>query len=209
MLTVTENGIYCSAGDFYIDPWGPVERAVITHAHGDHARPGSARYLTARPGEPLLRARLGDGPPIEALDYGAPLSFNGVRLSLHPAGHVLGSAQVRLEHRGQVWVVSGDYKAEPDPTCAPFEPIRCDVFITESTFGLPVYRWTPEAAVLEEIRHWWTANRDAGRTSILFAYALGLSHILLRFRLSAFPVALVLLIFWIGVATGLWYVMVS
>jgi putative mRNA 3-end processing factor len=110
---------------------------------------------------------------IESVGYGEPVSFHSVRISLHPAGHVLGSAQVRLEHRGQVWVVSGDYKAEPDPTCAPFEPLRCDTFVTESTFGLPIYRWRPQAQVFAEIEAWRMANSEKGKASLLFAYALG------------------------------------
>jgi putative mRNA 3-end processing factor len=173
VLQVTESGIYCPAGDFYIDPWGNVERAIITHAHADHARAGSQRYMTARPGEGLLRARLGADVKIEAHRYGESVSLNGVSVSLHPAGHVLGSAQVRLEHRGEVWVVSGDYKLEPDSTCAVFEPVRCHTFLTESTFGLPIYRWRSEAEVFEQINSWWRSNQEKGKASLLFAYALG------------------------------------
>lgn len=173
MLRLTENGLYCPAGDFHIDPWGPVSRAVITHAHSDHARPGSERYWTAAPGERLLRARLGSEAAIEATGYGEARSLNGVRVSLHPAGHVLGSAQVRLEHGGEVWVVSGDYKLEPDPTCAAFEPLRCHTFVTESTFGLPIYRWRPPAETVERIQAWWLDNQERGKASLLFAYSLG------------------------------------
>src|SRR6476620_7559616 len=147
LLQLTEDGLYCAQGDFHVDPWRPVARAVITHAHADHARKGSQRYLAARAGERVLRTRLG----AEAVTH------NGVRVSLHPAGHVLGSAQVRVEHRGQVCVVSGDYKTGPDPTCAPFELVRCHTFITESTFGLPIYRWPSDDEVFAEIRAWWTA----------------------------------------------------
>jgi putative mRNA 3-end processing factor len=150
-----------------------VNRAVITHAHSDHAFPGSRAYLAARPGEALLRARVGANASIQPLDYGASVHLNGVRVSLHPAGHILGSAQVRIEFSGEVWVVSGDYKLEPDPTCAAFEPIACDTFVTESTFGLPIYRWPPETEVFAEIRNWWAANREAGKASVLFAYSLG------------------------------------
>jgi putative mRNA 3-end processing factor len=165
-------GLYCPAGDFYIDPWRPVERAVITHAHGDHARTGSTHYLAAASCEGVLRSRLGD-ISLQTAEYGATIDLSGVRVSLHPAGHVLGSAQVRIEHRGQVWVASGDYKVEADPTCAPFEPVRCDVFITESTFGLPIYRWPSSADVFEDIHRWWSANASAGRASVLFCYAFG------------------------------------
>ncbi|MBC7791580.1 MAG: ligase-associated DNA damage response exonuclease [Anaerolineae bacterium] len=173
LLSVTERGLYCESGDFYVDPWLPVENAVITHAHGDHARWGCRSYLGSRDGERVLRTRLGFDASIRSADYGETLTINGVRVSLHPAGHILGSAQVRIEHGGEVWVVSGDYKTEPDPTCTPFEPVRCHTFVTESTFGLPIYRWAPQADVFAEISHWWSANRDASRASVLFAYALG------------------------------------
>ena len=165
-------GLYCPPGDFYIDPWRPVERAVITHAHADHARTGHTRYLAAADAQHVLRTRLGE-VALETLPYGVPLEVNGVRVSLHPAGHVLGSAQVRIAHRGQVWVVSGDYKLGPDRTCAPFEPQACETFITESTFGLPIYRWADDAAVFADIDGWWAANAAAGRASVLFCYAFG------------------------------------
>ena len=173
MLQVTEYGVYCSRGDFYIDPWGAVDRAIITHAHSDHARLGAKQYLTTQAGQGLLRARLGVDAAIEAYPYGETVSLNGVQVSLHPAGHVLGSAQVRLEYRGEVWVVSGDYKLEPDSTCAAFEPLRCHTFVTESTFGLPIYRWKPQSQVFEQIDAWWRANQEKGKASLLFAYALG------------------------------------
>lgn len=165
-------GLYCPAGDFFIDPWRPVARAVITHAHADHARGGHAHYLAAAAAEHVLRARLGD-IALQTVAYGEPVTINGVRVSLHPAGHVLGSAQVRIEHAGRVWVASGDYKVQPDATCAPFEPVRCDVFITESTFGLPIYRWAPPAQVFADISTWWAGNAAAGRASVLFCYAFG------------------------------------
>jgi putative mRNA 3-end processing factor len=173
LLTITDSGLYCEAGDFHIDPWRPVDRAVVTHAHGDHARWGSRSYLGSREGERVLRSRLGEGARIRTVEFGEMVEIRGVRLSLHPAGHILGSAQVRVEHQGEVWVVSGDYKTEPDPTCSPFEPIRCHTFVTESTFGLPIYRWAPQGEVFEEIRDWWRANREAERASILFGYSLG------------------------------------
>jgi putative mRNA 3-end processing factor len=173
LLRTTEQGLYCEAGGFHVDPWLPVDRAVITHAHGDHARWGSRSYLAARAGERVLRTRLGPDARIATVEYGEPVDMNGVRVSLHPAGHILGSAQVRVEYRGEVWVASGDYKTEPDPTCTPFEPLRCHTFITESTFGLPIYRWTPQADAFRHIRAWWRTNRDAGRASIIYAYALG------------------------------------
>jgi len=179
MLSVTEAGLHCAAGDFYIDPWRPVARALITHAHSDHARPGSAAYWCAAPGEAVLRVRLGSAAAITGLAYGERRTLNGVTVSFHPAGHVLGSAQIRLEHRGEVWVVSGDYKTQTDPTCAAFEPVRCHAFVTESTFGLPVYRWREPGLVFGEIHDWWRRNRDAGRVSVLFAYSLGKAQRLL------------------------------
>lgn len=173
LLQRTESGLYCPAGGFFIDAWQPVDRVVITHAHADHARPGSRHYLVSRTGEHLLRRRIGADARIQPLEYGETITAGDVRVSLHPAGHILGSAQVRIEHRGEVWVVSGDYKLDTDPTCTAFEPIRCHTFVTESTFGLPIYRWPSEAAVVAEINAWWQANRAAGRPSVLFAYALG------------------------------------
>ena len=178
MLTETAHGLYCPAGGFHIDPWHPVPRAVITHAHGDHARPGHEAYLCAAPGAGLLRRRFGPEARIETLEYGASQTIGGVGLSLHPAGHVLGSAQVRLEGRGEdgrceVWVVAGDYKRAPDPTCTPFTPVACDTFVTESTFGLPIYRWDPADAVVREIFDWWTATAADGRCAVLFCYTIG------------------------------------
>ncbi len=173
MLTIAPDGIYCPAGDFHVDPWRPVAHAVITHAHADHATPGSRTYLTARRGEHLLRNRLGPEASIETAGFGERIDINGVGVSLHPAGHILGSAQVRIEYRGEVWVVSGDYRLEPDATCDAWEPLACHTFVTESTFGLPIYRWRPQAEVTGEIDAWWRANREAGKVSVLFAYALG------------------------------------
>jgi putative mRNA 3-end processing factor len=179
LVELTEDGFYCAAGGFHVDPWRPVDRAVITHAHSDHARPGSSRYLAAAPGVGLLQRRLGPAASIEGVAYGAPVTIGGVRVSLHPAGHLLGSAQVRIEHGGAVWVVSGDYKVEPDPTCAPFEPLPCDRFISECTFGLPVYRWPRQRETFAEIDRWWAENASAGRASVIFAYALGKAQRLL------------------------------
>ena len=159
-------------GGFYIDPWRPVDRAVITHAHADHARIGHGRYLAAAPGAGVLKSRLGD-IQLDALPYGERVVHNGVTISLHPAGHVLGSAQVRLEYRGEVWVASGDYKVEGDPTCAPFEPVRCDTFITESTFGLPIYQWRPQEEIFSDINDWWRRNAADERASVLYCYAFG------------------------------------
>ena len=173
LVVARPQGLYCPPGDFYIDPWRPVERAVITHAHADHARTGHAHYLAQHGSEGTMRTRLGADIALQTLAYGETITHHGVRLSLHPAGHVLGSAQVRLEHGGQVWVASGDYKLEDDGTCAPFEPVRCDTFITESTFGLPIYRWPSQPELLADINAWWRANVQAGRASVLLCYAFG------------------------------------
>jgi putative mRNA 3-end processing factor len=121
----------------------------------------------------VLQSRLGPAATIEGLDYGEVRDIGGVKVSLHPAGHVLGSSQVRIESGGEVWVVSGDYKLDPDPTCEPFDAVRCDVFITESTFGLPIYRWRTPGEVFAGINHWWAENAAQGRASVLFGYAFG------------------------------------
>jgi len=172
MITSTPSGLFCKIGDFFIDPWEPVARALITHAHSDHARPGSASYLCAAAGETVLRRRIPDGR-IETIPYGDTITIGDARVSFHPAGHILGSAQIRVEHRGEVWVVSGDYKRQADPTCAAFEPVPCHTFITEATFALPIYTWDPAAAIVDDIAGWWRANRMEGRPSVLFCYALG------------------------------------
>ena len=180
LVVLRPEGLYCPPGDFYIDPWRPVQRAVITHAHADHSRSGHAHYLAAAPAQGVMRARLGD-IDLQALPYGQVIDHFGVRVSLHPAGHVLGSAQVRLEHGGRVWVASGDYfvtghdadSREDNLTCDAFEPVRCDCFITESTFGLPIYRWQPQRDIFDDINQWWRANADAGRASLLLGYSFG------------------------------------
>ena len=173
LLQLNPNGLYWTAGDFYIDPWNAVDRAVITHAHADHLCAGSKSYLCARPGEALLRARVGPEAVIESLAYGEARTINGVGVSFHPAGHILGSAQVRIEYQGRVWVVSGDYKLAHDPTCAAFETVSCCTFVTESTFGLPIFRWPEPGETLGEINAWWRANQQAGKASVLFTYPLG------------------------------------
>jgi putative mRNA 3-end processing factor len=172
MIKETPQGLYCEAGDFYVDPWQPVTRALITHGHSDHARPGSDAYLCAAESASLLRRRL-PGALIETQPWGEPVTIGDVRVSFHPAGHILGAAQIRLEHAGDIWVVSGDYKRAADPTCRPFEPVRCDTFITEATFGLPIYTWDPSETVVADIVNWWRDNRAQERSSVLFCYALG------------------------------------
>ncbi len=173
LLKLTGKGIYCAKGGFYIDPWKPVAKAVLTHAHSDHTYRGNKHYLVPKEGERLSRIRLGDEAHISTLPYGEVLDIDGVKVSFHPAGHILGSAQVRVESGGEVWVASGDYKLMPDATCAPFEPVRCNHFITEATFGLPIYRWRPTRFIFEEINGWWLRNRERGKASVIFAYSLG------------------------------------
>ncbi|MBX9573827.1 MAG: ligase-associated DNA damage response exonuclease [Candidatus Obscuribacterales bacterium] len=173
LVTSTNSGLYCPQGDFYIDPWRGVDLALVTHAHSDHARSGSKCYLTSEPGQHVLRARLDPGANVESIAYGKKLTIKDVTVSFHPAGHVLGSAQIRIEHKGQVWVVSGDYKTQLDPTCEAIEPIQCHTFITESTFGLPIYRWPSEQDIESQINGWWQRNKEQGRASVLFAYSFG------------------------------------
>lgn len=174
MLISTPEGLYCRAGNFYIDPCRAVENAVVTHAHSDHARRGATRYFCAEPGTGLLRVRLGAKITAHGVPYGEEFFLGPVKLSFHPAGHILGSAQVRMEYAGEVcWVASGDYKRDADPTCEPFESVPCDVFVTEATFGTPAYRWSKGADLGREIFDWWEANAAAGRNSVLFAYSLG------------------------------------
>ncbi|PBJ82507.1 DNA ligase-associated DEXH box helicase [Lysobacteraceae bacterium NML93-0399] len=172
LIQLRPEGLYCPAGDFHIDPWRPVPRAVITHGHGDHARLGMGAYHTTREGLPILEWRLGEQIYM-AHEYGAPFTMGRAQVSLHPAGHVLGSAQVRVEVDGEVWVASGDYKRQHDPTCAPFEVVRCDTFITEATFGLPVYRWPDTSEVAREIVAWRDRCGERGEAAILYCYALG------------------------------------
>jgi putative mRNA 3-end processing factor len=173
VLELKPEGLYCAAGNFYIDPWRPVARAVITHAHADHARPGMQHYRVSNAGMPLYRARLGSDASLQGVNYGETITLGSAKVSLHPAGHVLGSAQIRVETSAGVWVASGDYKLGFDPTCAPFEPVQCDTFITESTFGLPIFRWQHSSFIWAQIINWWQSNADAGLASVLYCYSLG------------------------------------
>ncbi|GMU87006.1 MAG: hypothetical protein AMXMBFR48_22470 [Ignavibacteriales bacterium] len=180
LLSVNKNGLYCTAGDFYIDPWRGVERAVVTHGHSDHARPGSRSYLSGKASELILKERLGERISIQTAAFGEQVSINGVTVSFHPAGHIPGSAQVRVSYQGEVWVVSGDYKIENDGLAEPFEPVRCHTFITESTFGAPVYHWEKQQKIFEQITRWWGRNREQGKTSVIYAYSLGKSQRLIN-----------------------------
>ncbi|MGF1517266.1 MAG: ligase-associated DNA damage response exonuclease [Nodosilinea sp.] len=171
LISVRPEGLYCEKGDFYIDPWRSVETALITHAHSDHARTGSVQYIATAQSEGILRRRLGQDMALQGVEYGDRLKLGDAWVSFHPAGHVLGSAQVRVEHNDEVWVVSGDYKRCADPSCTPFEVVPCDTFITEATFGLPIYRWDSGAETVRRIYDWWQG--DPERPSILFCYAFG------------------------------------
>ena len=178
MLALDDDGLWCAPGRFHVDPWGAVPLAVITHAHADHARPGSGRYLCAREGAKVLERRLAladpsRAPVIEALDYGEERRIGDALVSLHPAGHVLGSAQVRVRAGGETWLVTGDFKRAPDPTCAPFEPVRADVLITEATFALPIYRWAPTEDVVREVIAYWDEAVGENVNALIFCYALG------------------------------------
>ena len=171
LITVRQEGLYCEQGGFFIDPWRPVELACITHAHSDHARSGSAQYIATEVSEGILRKRLGEQIALQGVEYGQKLKLGNAWVSFHPAGHVLGSAQIRVECGDEVWAISGDYKRGDDPTCAPFEVIPCDTFITEATFGLPIYRWDTGEATCRGIYEWWQS--DLERPSLLFCYAFG------------------------------------
>jgi putative mRNA 3-end processing factor len=172
-LKPSAEGLYCVPGDFFIDPVLPVRRAVITHGHGDHARPGNGQVLATPETLAVMRRRLGAeaGGALEALPYRQPLRLGDVTLRLLPAGHVLGSAQVVLEHGGTRVIVSGDYKRRFDPTCAPFEPEACDVFVTEATFGLPVFRHPPDTQEIEKLLH--SMRRYPERCHLVGVYPLG------------------------------------
>jgi putative mRNA 3-end processing factor len=172
LIRFTDKGLYCEAGGFYIDPWRPVDRAVITHAHSDHAKAGCGSYLCHYLTLPLLQLRLGEHP-YHPIGWNEQINMNGVKLSLHPAGHIIGSSQVRLEYKGEVWVFSGDYKTENDGISGAFEPVKCHTFITESTFALPIYKWKPQQHIYNDIGNWIRTNQANEKTSVLIAYSLG------------------------------------
>jgi putative mRNA 3-end processing factor len=178
LIEFTNKGLCCPQGKFYIDPWKPVDNALITHAHSDHAKAGNKYYLCHHLTKPLLQARLGDHH-YESVEWNEPIFINGVKVSFHPAGHIIGSSQIRLEYENEVWAVSGDYKTENDGISGAFEPVKCNVFITESTFGLPIYKWQPQSTMYEAIRSWILKNKEQGRTSVLIAYSLGKAQRLL------------------------------
>jgi len=185
LIRFTGKSLFCEIAGVHVDPWIPVERAIITHAHSDHAKWGSKNYLAHKHSAPILRMRLGEDINLQTVEYGETFTINGVRFSLHPAGHIIGSAQVRAEYRGEVWVASGDYKLENDKFCAPFESVKCNVFITESTFGLPIYKWQKQDEIFDEINSWHSKNKSEGKASLLMGYSLGkMQRILKNISLS-------------------------
>lgn len=180
LLEFTDKGIYCHAAKVYIDPWKPVDKAIITHGHADHSRWGHQQYITHHRNIPIIAHRLGT-INVTGKEWGEVFTINNVQFSLHPAGHIIGSSQVRVAHKGEVWVFTGDYKDENDGISTPFEPIKCHTFITECTFGLPAFKWTPQKQVFTDINQWWAENKAEGKTSILFGYSLGKAQRLLKY----------------------------
>jgi putative mRNA 3-end processing factor len=180
LIQFSNKGIYCKQGDFYIDPWQPVDLAVTTHGHADHVKWGNKAYLCHDLTKPILNQRLGLDLKIETLPYNKQIDINGVKLSLFPAGHVIGSSQIRLEYKGEICVVSGDYKVEYDGISTAFEPVRCHTFVSESTFGLPIYKWQPQDIIFSQIKDWVSNNHDSNKTSVLVAYSLGKAQRLIK-----------------------------
>ncbi|MEM8846173.1 MAG: ligase-associated DNA damage response exonuclease [Bacteroidota bacterium] len=179
LLQFTEKGIYCEAAKVYLDPWRPVDKAIISHGHADHSRWGHKQYITHHRNIPIIRHRLGD-INVSGKNWGETFTINGVKFSLHPAGHIIGSSQIRVEHKGEVWVFTGDYKIEDDGVCTPYENVKCHTFITECTFGLPAFKWLPQSEVFHDINTWWSQNQAEGKTSVLFGYSLGKAQRLLK-----------------------------
>ena len=179
LLQFTPKGIYCEQADVYLDPWRPVDKAIISHGHADHSRWGHQKYITHHKNVPIVQHRLGD-VNISGKDWGETFSLNNVKFSLHPAGHIVGSSQIRVEHKGEVWVFTGDYKIEDDGLTTPFELVKCHTFITECTFGLPAFQWRPQQEVFNDINQWWAQNKSEGKTSVLFGYSLGKAQRLLK-----------------------------
>jgi len=179
LLQFTDKGIYCPQAGVYLDPWRPVEKALITHGHSDHARWGHKKYLCTESAKPVIKYRL-SSPDIQTVKYGEVITINGVNFSFHPAGHIIGSSQIRVEYNGEVWVFTGDFKLQPDGISEPFELVKCNTFITESTFGLPIYHWKPQADVFEQINLWWRNNKEHNKVSVLSSYALGKAQRILK-----------------------------
>lgn len=173
LIQFTNKGIYCIPGKFYIDPWRPVDLAVISHGHGDHAKWGMKKYLCHHFTKPILKIRIGDDIEVQSVGYNEPMIINGVKVSFHPAGHIVGSSQIRMEYKGFVTVFSGDYKVQYDGISTPLEIVKCNEFITESTFGLPIYNWLTPQQYSEQMMSWVESNREQGKTSVFVGYSLG------------------------------------
>ncbi|KAA1243362.1 ligase-associated DNA damage response exonuclease [Aquimarina sp. RZ0] len=180
LLAFNTNGIYCEAADVYLDPWKPVNKAIITHGHADHSRWGHKEYITHHTNIPIIKHRL-EAINVTGKHYNETFTINNVKFSLYPAGHIIGSSQIRVEHRGEVWVFTGDYKIEDDGISGAFEPVKCHTFITECTFGLPAFKWIPQEEVFKNINSWWSENREDKKTSVLFGYSLGKAQRLLKY----------------------------
>ena len=180
LLAFNDKGIYCAQANVYLDPWRPVTNAIITHGHSDHARWGHKQYITHHFNVPMIKHRLGSDIVVTGKDWNETFTINGVKFSFHPAGHIIGSAQVRVEYKGEVWVCTGDYKTEDDGLSTPYEVIKCHTFITECTFGLPAFKWLPQQEVMNDINGWWAQNKADGKTSVLFGYTLGKAQSLLK-----------------------------
>ncbi|MBS3739580.1 MAG: ligase-associated DNA damage response exonuclease, partial [Psychroflexus sp.] len=180
LLEFNNKGIYCSQADVYIDPWRPVKKAIITHGHADHSRYGHKKYITHHLNIPIIKHRLGK-INVSGVEWKENFTINNVKFSLHPAGHIIGSSQVRVEYNGEVWVVSGDYKTEDDGISGTFQPIKCHSFITECTFGLPVFKWQPQKEVFDEMNNWWKDNQDNNMTSVVMVYSLGKAQRVLNY----------------------------
>ncbi|MDP4813666.1 MAG: ligase-associated DNA damage response exonuclease [Saprospiraceae bacterium] len=179
LLVHTALGLYCPKADVYLDPWKPVKKAILSHGHADHARWGSSSYLCTPTAAPVIKYRLGE-INLETLPFGKEKLINGVSFSFHPAGHILGSAQIKVSYKGEIVVFSGDYKTANDGFSEAFEPVKCHTFITESTFGLPVYHWQDQKWVFNEMEEWCKNNRNNGQLSILYGYSLGKAQRILQ-----------------------------
>ena len=180
LLAFNDKGIYCAQADVYLDPWRPVDKAIISHGHADHSRWGHKKYITHHSNIPIIKHRLGE-INVSGKNWNETFMINNVQFSFHPAGHIIGSAQIKVEYKGEVWVFTGDYKTEDDGVATPYEPVKCHTFITECTFGLPAFKWQPQNEVFAEINNWWQQNQSEGRTSVIFGYSLGKAQRLLKY----------------------------
>jgi putative mRNA 3-end processing factor len=179
LLVFNSNGIYCSQADVYIDAWRPVKKAIISHGHADHSKYGHGQYITHHLNVPIIKHRLGE-INVKGVEWGETFTINNVKFSLHPAGHIIGSSQIRVEHKDEIWVYTGDYKTENDGISEAFSPIKCNTLITECTFGLPVFKWQPQHQVFDQINSWWLENKNQKMTSVILGYSLGKAQRILK-----------------------------